>query len=32
MVVLSELESLPGKACCKGVFSKSVTDNICSKV
>jgi hypothetical protein len=27
MVVLSELESLLGKACCKGIFSKSVTDN-----
>jgi len=27
MVVLSELESLPGKACCKGIFSKRVTDN-----
>lgn len=23
---------LPGKACCKGIFSKRVTDNICSKV
>lgn len=30
MVMLSELESLPEKACCKGIFSKSVTNNICS--
>jgi len=23
---------MPGKACCKGIFSKKVTDNICTKV
>jgi hypothetical protein len=32
LVMLSEVELLPGKACCKGLLSKSVTDNICSKV
>ncbi len=31
MVMLLELEPLPGKACCKGIFSKSVTDNIYSE-
>lgn len=29
MVMLSELESLPEKACRKGIISKSVTNNIC---
>ena len=29
IVVLPELEALPGTACCKGIFSKRVTDNIC---
>jgi hypothetical protein len=32
MVMLSELEPLPGKACCKGIFSNRVTDKTYSKV
>jgi hypothetical protein len=31
-LALVALKSIPGKACCKVIFSKRVTDKICSKV